>query len=259
MSDSGNRDIPIRNIAAVVILVVGVGVAVRAVWKMRAHAPTSVALVHEDPDAYVWGDNPVSVRKDGAEAVAVAARARVLSVAESLNMKNADELAADLGEIVLAWFGGTGDDYLAYLAERGHEPPPADFWNDPAKANERWKNVIKYFGEVSIDPGGIKIVERFTDGREVTMKQPRSSSHAWRYDKLSVLSENYTTDDIAIRANLTVREIEIPIRMDGYSGEQFEGQLGLTYAWDKGTRAWVLVRVAIFDYPNGEAVVLPPF
>ena len=231
-------------------------------WSVRGMQRTKTLRTPPLPElasTYVWSDAPVSVKEHGAEEVARQIKDSLAQRAEAVGLSNGESLLGDAHDIVLAWFGGTGRDYLAYLEKRGLQPPAARQWSDPGESDISWERATKYFGDVTIDPDGIKIVERFTNGREVELRRPRFASHAWRYDKLSMLRNNATDEGIAVRADLTVREIEVPIRMDTYSGKQFDGHLGLSYAWDTGTRVWVLVRVAIYDYPNGAAVIIPPF
>ena len=259
MSGFRHRGLNARYVAACAVLLVGLIAAAWTIWTTRSPPRILAARASESALGHVCSANSRSVAKHGAPAVASAARSEIQRSAVALGVINADALAEDVGDILFAWFGGTGRDYLAYLEKRGLQPPAAPQWSDPGESDISWERATKYFGDVTIDPDGIKIVERFTNGREVELRNRRFASHAWRYDKLSMLRNNATDEGIAVRAKLTVREIEVPIRMDTYSGKQFDGHLGLSYAWDKGTRAWVLVRVAIYDYPNGEAVIIPPF
>jgi hypothetical protein len=193
----------------------------------------------------------------GADAIAQRVEATIADAARELSIKQADELTRDAGQMLRAWLGGTGVDYLAYLSRRGYAPPPAPLWEDPESADAAWPHATETFRGAEVATDAVSIRAEYDAGEPVGTVEGTMETHAWRFDKIDGMRA-VPTDAAIARAKLTIYEVVVPMRMLA-DGTLFDGRLGMAYAWDDARRAWALVRVSIYDYPNGTGVVLPPF
>lgn len=175
-----------------------------------------------------------------------------------VSLPDADGLASDVEAIMRAWLGGTGDDYLAYLDRNGHEPPPAALWKDPQKRNEAWLDATATLREASFDPSGTSIRTSFKDGEGISIDLSRVTG--WRFNKLS--GQQDATPSLArlSASDIEIREVLVPMRSKSLvHGAEFNGLLAMSYAQDPSTSQWTLVAVSVYDVPNGDTAMVPPF
>ncbi|MEQ8843679.1 MAG: hypothetical protein RIB58_02400 [Phycisphaerales bacterium] len=210
-------------------------------------------------DAVPPSANLASVAEVGAEELT---RRTVSTLANELvvtGIPKQDVLIEDAGSILQAWFSGSGEDYLAYLAA-ADVPPPSPRWLEPGFAAERWDDAVSAMRSASFDPEGVTVRTTFRDGTEIPSGERYARAWGSRFDKISSISTaSVETSDLQ-RAALTIHEVRIPMRMETIGGErEFDGLLGLSYGWDARRSTWALVSVTVYGVPNGTAVRLPPF
>jgi len=210
-------------------------------------------------EAVAPSTNLVSVAQIGANDLT---RRAVSALADKLvrtGIPKQDVLSNDVESILGAWLSGTGEDYLAYLDGAG-VPPPSPRWFDTEFANTMWSDSTAAVRLASFDPEGVTFQTSFRDGQEIPTGERYARSWGSRYDKITGISTaSVETEDIR-RAELTMHEVRIPMRMWTIGEEQeIDALLGLSYGWDRQRSTWALVALTIYGVPNGTAVRLPPF
>lgn len=266
-----------RMVVAVTLCVVGLVAALVSVDRLGGRNTVTVARPQSAGAARAGG-------MDGARAdeIADGVQEGVSAGASEASLPDADALAEDTGQILRAWLGGTGDDYLAYLAASGDEPPPAAVWADPSRRNKAWLDSTGPLRASSFYPDEVSIRASVVDGEPVPDEPtPREAEHltdsvvdeedeldeparsratGWRFDKLSGVDKAFLSDEQVKIARMNIYEVRVPMRSKGIINDtEFDGLLVLSYTRDQRTSRWTLIAVSICDIPNGEAARTPSF
>lgn len=200
----------------------------------------------------------VSVQDVGTDGIVAQTTEAIARRVTEAGLPQGEAMAADVGEILGAWLGGTAEDYLAYLQRNGHEPPPAAVWQDPDQRNARWLKATRLVRKASFDPANAVIRTTFTNGEVVPIDESRVAG--WRFDKLSGVRDPLLSAEQMSTLDLEVREVVIPMRSQSLvHGAEFNGSLALSYVQDPINKAWTLVAVSVYDVPNGDTSLIPPF
>lgn len=200
----------------------------------------------------------VSVQDAGVEGIVAHTTEAIGRRAAEASLPHGEAMAADAGEILGAWLGGTSDAYLAYLERNGHQPPPAAVWQDPERRDAAWLKATRLLRKASFDPANTVIRTTFTNGEVVPIAESRVAG--WRFNKLSGVRDDLLSDEQLIDLNIEVREVVIPMRSQSLiHGADFNGSLALSYVQDPSTKAWTLVAVSVYDVPMNDTSLIPPF
>lgn len=250
------RNLSWRHWVAGALCCVGLLAAVLA-WNSTGARTTVVVRPPPTDEPEPAGVDLVSVRKAGAEAVVeqtVASLARQVSEAA---LPKGEALVADVGAIMRAWLGGTAEDYLAYLEKNGHVPPAVPLWSDPERRGKVWLEMTRSLREASFDPSGATTRVTYADGEQVYNEQSRVTG--FRFNKLPGQADTPNPEQFAA-LGVDIHEVLVPMRSAGLLHDtQFNGYLALSYVQHPRTAAWTLVAVSVYDVPNGETAVIPPF
>lgn len=204
------------------------------------------------------GNGLVSVQDAGVDGIVAQTTEAIGRRAAEAALPQGEAMAADAGEILGAWLGGTSDAYLAYLERNGHEPPPVAVWQDPERRDSVWLRATRLLRKASFDPAKTVIRTTFTNGEVVPVAESRVAG--WRFDKLSGVRDPLLSDAQLIDLNIEVREVVIPMRSQSLiHGADFNGSLALSYVQDPLTKAWTLVAVSVYDLPMNDTSLIPPF
>lgn len=236
---------------------VGLMAAVLA-WRSsggRTTVPRTPAPANEPMPS---GAGLVSVQDAGVDGIVTQTTEAIARRAAEASLPNAQAIAADAGEILGAWLGGTADAYLAYLERNGHEPPPAGVWQDAERRDRAWLMSTRLLREASYDPAGIVIRTTFANGEAVPIEQSKVAG--WRYNKLTGVRDPDVGVEGLADLGIELREVVIPMRSRTLlHGAAFNGSLALSYAQDPTTKAWTLVEVSVYDVPKNDTSLIPPF
>lgn len=242
-----------RMVTAATLCVVGLGVAVISVVRLGGRDTVTEIRSESTGTARVVGIDAARV-----DEVADGVRARVALRAAEASLPDAEALAADAGEIMRAWLGGTADDYLAYLAGAGDEPPASAVWADPQRREKAWLDSTAPLRASSFDPDRLSIHASVVDGE--ADEEERNRVTGWRFDKLSGVDSSFLTAEQIKSARIDIQEVRVPMHSKGIlNGTEFDGALVLSYMRDPRTSRWTLVAVSVDDVPTGEAARMPPF
>lgn len=177
-----------------------------------------------------------------------------------IGIVDGDAIAEDAGTIIRAWLGGSAEDYIAYLDQAGHRPPPAAVWQDPETSRAAWESSIQELRNASFDPTRIDMKASFERGLPAKMGEPTKSVTGWRMDKLSGFDTAAPPGDQIAASGTDVFEIRIPMRAMGIrQNSEYLGSLGMSYSKDPATESWTLVAVSVYDLPQDDIARVPPF
>jgi len=192
--------------------------------------------------------------------IAHRAEAAVSAQAAEASLPDADVLSEDVGSILRAWLGGTGDSYLDYLAAAGDSPPPSAVWEDPDRRNKAWLDSTSQLRKSSFNPEQLTIRASVVDGESVPDESARNRVSGSRFDKLSGVDEAFLSPDQIEAAGMNIHEVRVPMRSEGIlANTEFDGLLVLSYVRDPKNSRWTLVSVSIYDVPSGDTARTPPF
>lgn len=235
------------------------GVLAAAVAWSRSRPVEVVRTGASAADAVEPSTTLVSVAQVGADDLARRTASALAAELMLAGIPKQDVLIKDAESILLAWLSGTGEDYLAYLDGTGVSPP-SPRWLETEFANARWADATEAIRTASFDPEGLTFRTSFRNGEEIPSGERYARSWGSRFDKITGISTAAVENDDLRRAEITMHEVRIPMRMWTIGKEQeIDALLGLSYGWDKQRSTWALVAVTIYGVPNGTAVRLPPF
>lgn len=227
-------------------------------WHNSGGRTTVPSLPAPSDEPMPLGIGLVSVEDAGVDGIVAQTTEAIGRRAAEASLPQGEAMAADAGEILSAWLGGTSDAYLAYLESNGHKPPPAAVWKDPERRDSAWLRATRLVRKASFDPANTVIRTTFFNGEFVPDDQSRLAG--WRFDKLTGVRDNLPSAEQLSALNIEVREIVIPMRSQSLiHGADFNGSLALSYVQDPTTRAWTLVAVSVYDVPMNDTSLVPPF
>lgn len=242
-------------VTAAALCVVGLVMAVISVVRLGGRDTVTEVRHQSTGAAQVVGMDAARV-----DEIAELAAASALARSAEASLPDGDALAADIEEIMRAWLGGTADDYLAYLAAAGDEPPASAVWADPERRNKAWLDSTGPLRASSFDPDRLSIQASVVDGEAQIDEAELNRVTGWRFNKLSGVGDAFLSAEQVKAARMNIHEVQIPMRSKGIlNGTEFDGALVLSYMRDPRTSRWTLVAVSIDDVPTGEAARMPPF
>ena len=238
-------------------IVCGIGLSLAVIAFVRLGGRDTVAVAHHDQDGNIRIDGMDAARADE---IIDRAKTAVLARSAELSLPDTEALADDVGVILQAWLVGTGDDYLAYLAASGDDPPDAPVWSDPDRRNKAWLDATRELRASSFDPDRLNIRASVVDGVAKTDQLALNRVTGWRFDKLSGVDDAYLSATQVQAAQMNIQEVRIPMHSKGILKDtEFDGLLVLSYARDPRTSQWTLIAVSVYDVPQGDTARTPPF
>ena len=233
----------------VVISAIALAVGGVAWWRLmprnhQASAAMEALAAQESTGRYSSEDNPVSplsasieqAIKDGRHSLGDLTRGDIEGVAEQVG---------ELGDL---YRSGTLDEFLGWMAARGHEPYMA-LWSKVDDPQKEWERLTATVRGAPFNPDAIRIRLRAHNGK---VTPPPDGSAVLR----SRGALNPELDPL--RERVTAVEVTIPMRMTNTAGGTFDGILGIMLVRRPADGAWVPYQTAIYGVPQSTPLPILP-
>jgi hypothetical protein len=226
-----------RVTGACVIAAAGVAVLTRAALQLTPRASGSQVVAaseaghgrggpsaHEEP-----GEGFATPIQDapGAFGQTIAAKARAQRVPETIALAGEKVLRAYLAE--------TSNDFNKELEQMGIAP-----WGKPGDT-AAWQSFHSLVAASTFDPSAALIRPRVVGGEAVNVSDPSNVRSAERPQARPEWAAQPAEAFVVL----------IPGTFKALGGQNFKGRLGFELARRPGTSEWALLRVRLYDTPNG--------